>query len=116
MMLRSLEIRSQQAGEVLAVAVTALPPSNPGSAAPGRRLVALRRGELAHVASVLGSDALAQRLVDQGLFPGVEVELVTTAPGGDPLLIVLHGYRLALRRDEADRVVLAAPGPPESSA
>ena len=74
---------------------------------PTPRTVAdLRRGESGVVAVVVGGDALAQRLVDQGLWPGIEVELVTRAPGGDPVLVRLHGYRLALRRDEAARVQL----------
>lgn len=59
---------------------------------------------------MLGGDALARRLDDQGLWPGVEVERVRHALGGDPILFVLHGYRLALRRDEAVRVRVAAGG------
>lgn len=51
-----------------------------------------------------GGDALAQRLVDQGLWPGVEVRRVAHALGGDPILFALQGYRLALRVDEAARV------------
>jgi len=33
------------------------------------------------------------------------VQLLTTALGGDPLLFRVQGYRLALRRDEAARVL-----------
>jgi Fe2+ transport system protein FeoA len=58
------------------------------------------------VASVDGGDALAQRLEDQGLWAGVEVRRAAHAPFGDPILFVLHGYRLALRVDEARRVRL----------
>lgn len=75
-----------------------------------RNLLHLRRRETGRVRAVTGGDELAQRLCDQGLWPGVEVELVTAAPGGDPLLVVLHGYRLALRRDEAARVLLEPVG------
>lgn len=57
---------------------------------------------------MLGGDALAARLDDQGLWPGVEVERVRHAIGGDPILFVLHGYRLALRREEALRVRVVA--------
>ena len=69
-----------------------------------RTLAQLGRRQRARVRDVVGDDDLARRLVDQGLWPGVEVELLTAAPGGDPLLFVLHGFRLALRRDEAARV------------
>jgi ferrous iron transport protein B len=58
------------------------------------------------VASVDGGDALAQRLEDQGLWAGVEVRRSAHAPFGGPILFLLHGYRLALRVDEAQRVRL----------
>ena len=60
------------------------------------------------VTAVEGDDRLAQRLVDQGLWQGAEVELLTTAPFGDPLLFAVHGFKLALRRDEAARVLVDA--------
>lgn len=72
-------------------------------------LADLPRRERRRVLAVHGDDALAQRLADQGLWPGVVVEVVTTALGGDPLLVRLQGFRLALRRDEARRVQLAGP-------
>ena len=66
----------------------------------------LRRGRLARVVAVDGQDVLARRLQEHGLWPGAVVELLTTAPGGDPLLFAVHGCRLALRRDEAERVLV----------
>lgn len=65
-----------------------------------------RAGEAWVVASVLGDDDVASRLQACGLWPGAPVELITRAPFGDPLLLRVHGYRLALRRGEADRVLL----------
>lgn len=56
------------------------------------------------VVGIDGGDALAGRLADLGLWPGTTVQLLTTAPFGDPMLFWLHGFRLALRRDEAARV------------
>ena len=56
------------------------------------------------VVRVDGDDALAERLRAAGLWPGTVVERITAAPFGDPVLFRLHGYRLALRRDEANRV------------
>lgn len=56
------------------------------------------------VLDVAGSDDLADRLRASGFWAGTVVELVGTAPFGDPLLFTLHGFRLALRRDEAARV------------
>ena len=70
-------------------------------------LACVGQHERVRVVAVDGGDALAQRLVDHGLWPGASVELLTTAPLGDPLLFRLHGFRLALRREEALRVLVA---------
>jgi Fe2+ transport system protein FeoA len=58
------------------------------------------------VQTVTGDDALARRLADLGSLPGVEVEVLHVAPLGSPVSYRLHGYRLALRRSEADRVLV----------
>lgn len=82
-------------------------PLDPKPSDPSRfaaTLADLRRGASACVDRVEGGDALAQRLMDQGLWPGVEVRRVAHAIGGDPILFALQGHRLALRVDEASRV------------
>jgi Fe2+ transport system protein FeoA len=68
------------------------------------------------VLGVDGEDALSRRLEAHGFWPGSEVEWIVTALGGDPMLFWLHGYRLALRREEARRirVLPAAPGQGEA--
>ena len=61
-------------------------------------------GERATVQSVSGTDAIAQRLLEMGLTPGVEVTLLGTAPWGDPLELEVRGYRLSVRKSEAERL------------
>jgi ferrous iron transport protein A len=58
------------------------------------------------VVEVTGDDALAQRLAAFGLWAGAMIERLGQAPFGDPLLFRLHGYRLALRANEAARVTV----------
>lgn len=58
------------------------------------------------VVRVEGDDAIARRLSDLGFWPGTEVELVRRAPLGDPIQLSLRGFRLALRKSEARRVVV----------
>jgi ferrous iron transport protein A len=41
-----------------------------------------------------------------GVTPGVEIEIIGTAPLGDPLELELRGYRLSVRRSEAGRIVV----------
>lgn len=59
------------------------------------------------VCAVAGDDALAERLAASGLWAGAVVEALARAPFGGPLLLRLHGFRLALRRAEAARVAVA---------
>jgi ferrous iron transport protein A len=72
--------------------------------APVASLAEARVGQVLEVREVAGDDALAHRLRASGLWPGTLVEVLGRAPFGDPLLFRLHGFRLALRRNEAARV------------
>lgn len=63
-------------------------------------------GSTVRVQDVAGGDAVAIRLLEMGVTPGVEVRLVGKAPFGDPLELELRGYRLSIRRQEAARVAV----------
>ncbi len=64
----------------------------------------LKPGERARVLEVTGEDTIAVRLMEMGLLEGEEIELLGFAPLGDPLEIEVQGYRLSLRKREAQRV------------
>lgn len=49
-----------------------------------------------------GPDEECRRLLDLGLTPGEEMAIVQSVPLGDPLVVLVRGTRLALRRREAD--------------
>jgi ferrous iron transport protein A len=63
-------------------------------------------GSTVRVRDVAGGDAVAIRLLEMGVTPGVEIRLVGKAPFGDPLELELRGYRLSIRRQEAARVAI----------
>jgi ferrous iron transport protein A len=73
---------------------------------PMRSLAKMPVGLTAQVADVAGDDTTSLRLLEMGLTPGVAVTVVGTAPLGDPLELELRGYRLSIRRSEADRVAI----------
>ena len=81
-----------------------MPEPGTRNGAPLARLVDARVGQVLEVREVAGDDALAHRLRASGLWPGTLVETLGRAPFGDPLLFRLHGFRLALRRNEAARI------------
>lgn len=77
-------------------------------------LAELPDGAAGVVLSVAGGGALRQRLLDMGLTRGAAVRVERRAPLGDPLVVAVGGWRLALRAGEARAVLVepAAPGPP----
>ena len=67
-------------------------------------LSALEIGDSAIVTNVGGTGALRQHFLDMGIIPGAEMTLVRYAPMGDPVEVLLHGYKLTLRLAEADKI------------
>ena len=53
-----------------------------------------------------GATSVRQRLLEMGLTKGTDVELIRFAPMGDPIEISVRGYRLSLRRVEAESVIV----------
>lgn len=67
-------------------------------------LAALPVGAKATVKNIKGESAVARRLMEMGVVPGVSVRVVKTAPFGCPLEIKVRGYNLAIRRSEAQTI------------
>lgn len=74
-------------------------------------LAEVKVGEKAVVVSVEGVDDISMRLLEMGITPGVEVQVIGKATLGDPLELILRGYRLSVRKAEARRVTIEAPAP-----
>ena len=66
----------------------------------------LKPGVQASVREVQGEESFQQRLFDLGFLPGTPIVLLRKAPWGDPLEVKLRGYRLALRKKDAGKVLL----------
>lgn len=71
-----------------------------------RTLDRLPIGERGRIREILGVDGLACRLMEMGILDGEEIETLGKAPLGDPIEFLIRGYRLSLRINEAQRVVL----------
>lgn len=56
------------------------------------------------IAEIDGRKELKRRLMDMGLTQNTLVTLINTAPLGDPLEIKVRGYKLTLRKSEADLI------------
>ncbi len=64
----------------------------------------IKVGERATVIKVSGEGALRRRIMDMGITKGTSVLLRKTAPLGDPLELTVRGYRLSLRKADAELI------------
>lgn len=67
-------------------------------------------GDCATIKNVAGDGQLRKRMLDLGLTKGCKVKLIRMAPLGDPIEIELRGFRLTIRKNEAEIVELELNG------
>ena len=65
------------------------------------KLNELKKKKKAKIISVAGEGQLRHHILDMGLIPGTVVTLVKYAPMGDPMELLVRGYELTLRVDDA---------------
>jgi Fe2+ transport system protein FeoA len=70
----------------------------------GMRLSNLAKGSKARVVGVDARTETGVRILEMGVTPGVTIVMTGAAPLGDPLAYEVRGYRLSLRKTEADLV------------
>ena len=66
----------------------------------------LKLGEKGKINSIKGDLKLAKRVAALGWVEGTEVELKRVAPLGDPLVINIRGFDLAIRKNDAKNIFL----------
>lgn len=64
----------------------------------------LEVGQGGRVLTVGGEKALRRRLLDMGITPGTFITVKKAAPMGDPIELLLRGYVLSLRLDDAAKI------------
>ncbi len=70
-----------------------------------KTLAKLKQGEYGIVREMIGEDT-SVRLLEMGLLPGRHVQLIRTAPFGNPLYLKVGTQYLSIRREEANHVLL----------
>ena len=66
----------------------------------------LRRGEEGIVLTVIGDEALRQRLASMGVMAGTVIATPSTSVFGDPRTYMVRGYQLCMRTTEAAMILL----------
>lgn len=64
----------------------------------------LRPKERGIIVKVGGQGPVHRRILDMGVVPGTQVEVVKVAPLGDPVELLIRGYHLSLRKEEAREI------------
>lgn len=77
-----------------------------------RKLSSLARGDTATIVGVATTaDDRVQRLLEMGFIEGSEVEVAHECPlGKDPFAVRIRGGLIALRRSDADLILVSAVG------
>lgn len=71
-----------------------------------RTLDQLLPGQVALIKQVGGRGTFRRRVSEMGLVAGAEIEMLNTAPMGDPIDYAIDGETISLRRAEARVIVV----------
>ncbi len=69
----------------------------------------LNDAKIKEVCKVVGlgkKSLIRKRIIDMGVTIGTEIKVIKQAPLGDPIEVVLRGYHLTLRKNEAKEIYI----------
>jgi ferrous iron transport protein A len=69
------------------------------------KLSELSVGQKAVIVS-LGDEELLLKMMEMGFLPGEDVIVEQVAPHGDPISVMIAGYQVSLRINEADSIIV----------
>ncbi|MEO5376968.1 MAG: ferrous iron transport protein A [Magnetococcus sp. DMHC-6] len=67
----------------------------------------LSTGEIATIRQLKGDVVTKQRLMALGIIRGQKISLDIQAPLGDPRIYSIMGYRLSIRNEDADNILIS---------
>lgn len=70
------------------------------------QLTELKRGEKAVITELISLKEMRRRLQDIGMIEGTTVECVGKSPLGDPCAFLIRGAVIALRKEDAESVMV----------
>jgi DtxR family Mn-dependent transcriptional regulator len=66
----------------------------------------LKKNETGIIYKIIEDEAIAKRFIEMGITDGQKVKISKVAPLGDPIEIEIRKYRLSLRRNEAESILV----------
>jgi len=74
----------------------------------------VKEGQNVKIVHVGGNGAIRRRILEMGLLKGAEVHVEKYAPLKDPIELIVKGYHVSLRVEEAAQITIeAAQAPPQ---
>lgn len=70
------------------------------------RLSELKENQTARIVRVGGNGALRRRILEMGILKGSEIYVEKYAPLKDPIELIVKGYHVSLRVDEAAHITV----------
>ncbi|MHA1856262.1 MAG: FeoA family protein [Promethearchaeota archaeon] len=70
------------------------------------KLSELKPGDTGKIVDITGEKKYIRRLSDMGLIRGTSVKMIRRAPLGDPIEIIIRGYKLTLRKHEIEGIIV----------
>ncbi|SMC23602.1 ferrous iron transport protein A [Clostridium acidisoli DSM 12555] len=66
----------------------------------------LKPGESGIIKNIGCDERLAKRLFALGLIEGTKIKVKTSAPFGDPIVVHVRGFNMAIRKSDANKISL----------
>ena len=65
-----------------------------------------KKGKKVKVIDIDCSCFIKRKIMDMGIVKGTIVEVISVAPFGDPINVLVRGYHLSLRKKEAEKIIV----------
>ncbi len=63
---------------------------------------------ITYLINSIGDSSIQSKLMEMGIIEGKEIEITNVAPFGDPIIVRISGYKLILRRKEAQTIKITS--------
>jgi|TARA_B110000285_G_C15119617_1_gene616278 ferrous iron transport protein A len=63
---------------------------------------------ITYLINSISDSSIQSKLMEMGIIEGKEIEITNVAPFGDPIIVRISGYKLMLRRKEAQTIKITS--------
>lgn len=70
------------------------------------KLSELNKGQSGRISKLSCSRGIKSKLIDMGVLNGERIQVVRIAPLGDPVEVLIKQYKLSLRKQDAEGIIV----------